>query len=95
MHMKQARTLNKISCNVNAGVMTGGLITGAGKYLRERDSSIQIVAVEPKESAVLSGDRPGPHGLQVLPNKLVMTFVDVSLLRFDLTCMQWRIHSRR
>src|SRR6476469_753527 len=43
-----------------AGVGTGGTITGAGSFLKERDSAIQVVAVEPAGSAVLSGARPGP-----------------------------------
>lgn len=47
-----------------AGVGTGGTITGTGEYLKSKNPEIQVVAVEPKSSAVLSGQPAGPHKLQ-------------------------------
>jgi cysteine synthase A len=49
---------------VVAGAGTGGTLTGIGRALRHRRPGIRMVAVEPAESAVLSGDEPGPHGIQ-------------------------------
>jgi cysteine synthase A len=59
------------------GVGTGGTVMGVGRALRKAGSRVRIVAVEPDESAVLSGGAPGPHGIQGLADGFVPALVNL------------------
>ena len=62
-----------------AGVGTGGTLTGVGRYLREKNPAVRIVAVEPARSPLLSGGQAGPHGLQGIGANFVPAVLDTSL----------------
>ncbi|MBQ7935291.1 MAG: cysteine synthase A [Clostridia bacterium] len=62
-----------------AGVGTGGTITGIGEYLKSQNPAVQVVAVEPASSAILSGEAPGSHGLQGIGAGFIPAILNTSI----------------
>jgi cysteine synthase A len=77
-----------------AGVGTGGTLTGVGRYIKPKNPAFKCIAVEPVDSPVISGGKPGPHKIQgigagFIPKNLDMSLVDETITVSNEEAYQW------
>ena len=75
-----------------AGVGTGGTVTGTGRYLKEKNPQVQVVAVEPADSPLLSGGQAGPHGLQGIGANFIPQVLDTAVYDRVFSVTQQQAH---